>query len=608
VIVIGLDGLDPRLVGDLLQRRALPNLARLRTEGGFAAVRTTLPAQTPVAWSTFATGRNPGAHGIYDFIHRDPRTYLPDLSLTRFEQKNVFLPPRAVNLRQGKPLWQELSDAGISSVVLRCPCTFPPDRVRGRVLSGMGVPDLRGSLGTPTFYTTRPDARAGESEVLISIEVRQGTVRTHLPGPRTGRGDAFVSVPFVLHLHPDSRVAVLRSDGDPSELRLQENAWSDWLRLRFKLGALRSVPGVVRFFLRSACPEVELYASPINFDPGADLPYPISAPDTYAQELVAAVGTFHSAGMPEDHTGLNNGRLSEEAFLAQCAHIMSERQRMMEFELGRLDEGFFFVLFDTPDRIQHMFWRFREPNHPAYAQPRPGLEHVIEDCYRVCDAIVGRAFEYVDDRTLLIVVSDHGFSSFRRGLHLNAWLRQQGFLTLRPDADPHSSFLEAVDWSRTRAYAVGLGAIYLNRADREAHGIVHPQESESLERRIAQALATLRDPQSGEPAVRRVVRSADAYHGAATESAPDLVVCFTPGYRASWATALGGGFAEPLLEDNRKAWSGDHVVDPECVPGTLLMNRPFHRERASLVDLAPTVLNAFGLGKGPELEGESLLI
>ena len=144
---------NPRIVSRLLEAGQLPNLARLKEQGGFTRVATTRPAQTPVAWSTFATGTNPGGHGIFDFLRRNPKNYLPELALNRYEQKNAFLPPKAVNLRRGTPVWELLAAAGKSSTVLRCPCTYPPDRVRGQMLSGMGVPDLRGGLGTSTFYT-----------------------------------------------------------------------------------------------------------------------------------------------------------------------------------------------------------------------------------------------------------------------------------------------------------------------------------------------------------------------------------------------------------------------------------------------------------------------
>jgi predicted AlkP superfamily phosphohydrolase/phosphomutase len=185
VIVIGLDGLEPKITDALIKENRLPNLARLHAQGGYRRLKTTTPAQTPVAWSTFTTGTNPGGHGIFDFLSRDRKTYLPILSLNRYEQKNVFVAPRAVNLRRGIPFWELLSNAGVSSTILRCPCTYPPDNIQGRMLAGVGVPDLRGSLGVGTFYTTREGVRPGMGEKVVQVFIdSQKKVSTHLIGPR----------------------------------------------------------------------------------------------------------------------------------------------------------------------------------------------------------------------------------------------------------------------------------------------------------------------------------------------------------------------------------------------------------------------------------------
>ena len=154
VMVVGLDGLEPKLVDQFLAAGKLPNLQILADRGGYSRIATTYPAQTPVAWSTFATGTNPGGHGVFDFIKRDPATYLPEVSMCRYVRRSSFLPPKVENLRGGTPLWEILSAAGIPSVVQRFPCTYPPDNLKGRMLSGMGVPDIRGSFGTPTLFSS----------------------------------------------------------------------------------------------------------------------------------------------------------------------------------------------------------------------------------------------------------------------------------------------------------------------------------------------------------------------------------------------------------------------------------------------------------------------
>ena len=482
VVVIGFDGFDPRLAEPLLAAGSLPSLARLRAQGGWTPLQTTHPAQTPVAWSTFATGGNPGRHGIFDFVRRDPQTYLPDLSLNRFERKASYLPPRAVNLRRGTPVWELLSAAGTPSCILRCPCTFPPDTIRGRMLAGMGVPDLRGGLGTSTLYTSSAGVKAEESEQVLHVTAdADGVIRTRLIGPRNPAAQGDFTVDLALQPEPSRRALSIRSEGQPKILEVREGEWSEWLKVRFKTGLLQSISGMVRFHLVRLAPVFELYASPVNFDPEAPM-FPISAPAGYARELARQVGTFYTTGMVEDHGGLNNGRFDEAAFLKQCDDVVRERSAMMRYELERFREGLFFCLFDTPDRVQHMFWRFRDdPGHAERAR-------AIEDHYRASDQIVGEALARVDDRTLVIVLSDHGVGNFRRGVHLNTWLHDQGLLALESGAKPGADagdLLRRVDWSRTRAYALGLSGIYFNLKGREGQGIVSPDEVAALGDAIA---------------------------------------------------------------------------------------------------------------------------
>lgn len=616
VIVVGLDGLEPSIVDAMLADGRLPNLARLRAAGGASRVATTSPAQTPVAWSTFATGVNPGGHGIFDFLRRDPKTYLPDLSLNRYEQKNSFLPPKAVNLRGGTPLWQVLGQAGIPATVIRCPCTYPPDPMKGRMLSGMGVPDLRGGIGTATLYTTDPGAAPRESEQVVPIALSGDSFTTHLIGPRNPKSGTDLHAAVSVTLGPDG-TATLQSDGQPKSLVLPAGEWSDWLRVRFKTGLLQSTAGLVQFLLVRTTPHVELYASPINFDPEAPL-FPISAPWEYSTELARAIGGYATMGMVEDHRGLSNERFGEAEYLAHCDLVMAEREAMLAFELGRFSEGLLYCLFDTPDRIQHMFWRFREPGHPANAEAvRTGgagaddadCGRVIEEHYQRCDRVVGMALEAADPATLVIVLSDHGFTSFQRGVHLNSWLHQEGLLTLKSGAVPGEEageFFRQVDWSRTQAYALGIGGIYLNQAGREAQGIVPADEATTLAGRIAAALTGLPDPLRGTVAIRGVATRGDLYSGPYADQSPDLMVHCAAGYRASWTTALGG-IPDGLFEDNIKRWSGDHIVDPSLVPGVLFMNRAFSDGSARLLDLAPTILTALGVAVPSVMEGTSLL-
>ena len=532
--------------------------------------------------------------------------------MNRYEQKNAFLPPKAVNLRRGVPVWDLLKAAGIGSTVLRCPCTFPPDLMRGRMLSGMGVPDVRGGLGTATFYTTSDEATPRESENVVRLEPgAESTYAAYVIGPRNPKTRADLRVEVSFRVDVAARRMIVLSEGSPKELAVNEGEWSDWLRVKFKLGLLQSFRGMVRFHLVQTEPDLAVYASPVNFDPDAPF-FPISDPPEYAGELAARIGLYHTTGMVEDHAGLNNERLSEEVFLDQCSIAWRDREAMMLHELSSFRSGLFYCLFDTPDRIQHLFWRFREPDHPAN-RGRPGgrdFACVIDDAYRRCDAIVGKALEHSDEQTLFIALSDHGFNGFTRGVHLNKWLLDNGFLRLKAGVEPGEAagdFLRHVDWSGTQAYAMGLSGIYLNLVGREEKGIVRDDDAEALKAALAKGLTGLVDPdRGGATAIQRAQPREAVYHGPYVTEAPDVLVDYARGYRVSWSSSMGG-IAVSQFEDNIKKWSGDHIIDPDQVPGVLFMNRPFRLEGARLLDLAPTILAALGLGRGPAMEGESLL-
>lgn len=609
VVVIGLDGLEPAIAEGMMLRGELPNLGTLRQTGGYARMATTLPAQTPVAWSSFAVGANPGVHGIFDFLRRDLATYRPDVGLYRYEQKSRFLPPRAVNLRGGKPVWSWLSDAGVPATVLRHPCTYPPDALRGRMLAGVGVPDIRGGFGSPSYYTEEATEPAGDGEHLASVVPDDGGRATvSLRGPR-GPGGVDVTLDLDIEVDGPGRRVTLGGAGVET-LPVEEGHWSRWLPVRFKMGTLQSVRGLVRFHLVSATP-LRLYASPVHFDPDAPV-FPVSHPWDYAAELRRELGPYHTLGMAEEHAGLNNGRISEEAFLTQCETVLSERRAMLHYELDRLDSGFLFCLFDTPDRIQHMFWRYRDPGHPAHngSTPDPDRARVVEDHYRVLDGIVGEVLDGAGDDTLVMVASDHGFTDFRRALNLNSWLQANGFLALKKGVEPGDGagdLLRDVDWARTRAFALGMAGIYLNLEGREAEGAVDPSEAEVVKADLARRLAGLRDPSNGAVAVRDVRRREDAYRGDFVERSPDLLVSCAPGYRVSSASAVGGVPSEVLV-DNHERWSGDHVVDPAAVPGVLFMNRCFDDASPRIVDLAPTILDSLEIPGAEAMEGTPLLM
>lgn len=614
VIVIGLDGLEPSIVEAMVGRGELPSFAKIHQGGSYARLATTYPAQTPVAWSSFATGTNPGGHGIFDFVRRDPATYLPDYALTRFEKpKNIFTAPKVVNNRRGVPFWQLLTERGIPCTVLRCPVTFPPETLKGRMLSGVGVPDLRGSQGTGTFYTQDRTVKQKESELLVPLDAGDD-LRTRVIGPRntTTRPPSDTACEIRVRVDRAARKLIIETGGTPATVEVAQGQWSSWVRLKFKFSMLQSASGMVRFFARQFAPHVEFYVSPVNFDPSAPLPmYPVSSPGEYAKELAEVLGPFSTLGMAEDHTGLNNGRFDEAAYLAQCDLVRTEREKMTFHELARCEEGLFFVVFDTPDRVQHMFWRFRDTEHPYFDREHaPEFSRKIEEHYRIYDPLIARVLEHVDEETLLIVLSDHGFNTFRRAFHVNTWLWEHGLLGLKngkkPDEELGDSF-SVVDWSKTYAYALGLAGIYLNFKGRERDGILEEGgEAERVRGAIEKGLTGAVDAETQRVAIHSIGRREQLYAGAHQADAPDLLVNYAPGFRVSWQTALGG-MPHCLFEDNTRRWSGDHIIDPEVVPGILFLNRPMRHNHADIRDLAPTILRYFGLPKHAAMERESLL-
>jgi len=312
------------------------------------------------------------------------------------------------------------------------------------------------------------------------------------------------------------------------------------------------------------------------------------------------VGPFATAGLAEDTWALNERVIDEDAFLRQAWDIFDERRSMFLTALGNVRRGVVACVFDTSDRLQHMFYD---------QMGKPGGPHstVIEEMYQRMDALLGETLAFVDERTALFVLSDHGFRSFRRSVHVNTWLHQQGYLVLQSqpverDAQP---FFKDVDWSRTRAYALGLSGLYLNLKGREARGIVEPgAEATTLLDEISAGLTALRDD-DGQSPVANVYSSKSIYRGPYLDSAPDLIIGYGDGYRISWESAVGD-VAKCVLEDNPKAWSGDHCVDPLLVPGVLFSNLRIQADNPGIEDLAPTVLSLFGVARPEWMDGRVL--
>jgi len=611
--------MDPQLLRQFIKEGKMPNFAKLAAQGDFRELTTSIPPQSPVAWSNLITGMNAGGHGIFDFIHRDPKTMELYFSASRVEgpKHSIHLGSWSIpigggtaeQLRRGTAFWQILDQHGIPNTIFRIPSNFPPVAAKGKTLSGMGTPDLRGTYGTFSFYTDDPTVAAGavEGGQIIPVQVENSRVTANLIGPDNTfrKGSPAATEPFGVAVDPLDPVAKLAVQGQ--EFILREGEWSDWIRVEFQLiPFLGNVHGMCRFYLKQAHPRFQLYVSPINIDP-ANPALPISTPSNYSRLLTDEVGEFHTQGIAEDTKSLSDGVLDDQEYLQQAKTVLAEHRRIFDAEFPKFDHGVFFFYFSSLDLNSHMFWRLMDPRHPEYDAALAAQNgSAIADFYRQIDQVLGEVLPKVDDRTTLLVLSDHGFAPYYRSFNLNTWLLNHGYIKLKADANPDSTEPFAnVDWSQTRAYGLGLNGLYLNLRGRESKGIVDPAAAQSLMTEIRAKLREVQDPKMSQPVITRVDLATEAYQGPYARSGPDMLVGYNRGYRAGWKTILGA-FPEDELEDNGNPWSGDHCMDYTLVPGVLLSNRKISAPAPALTDIAPTILDEFGIAKTKGMIGQSV--
>ncbi len=610
LIFLGLDGLDPRLTERFMAEGKLPNLSRLKEQGSFHRLRTTFPSLSPVAWSTFSTGVSPAKHNIFDFLNRSLKSYVPELSSAKVRPPRRILSIRRWRIplsrptvemrRKSQSFWKILSDRSIGSTILRVPTTFPPEEFGGRLLSAMSTPDLRGTQGSFSLFTTRLETATYESGSRYPLRRAGKYLIGSLEGPDNDlvENSGALAVPFRIVASPGSDSARLEIAGESHLLKPGE--YSPWIKLAFQAVPGFKVRGIARFLVTETEPEFTMYVTPIQIDPEAPA-LPISHPSYYSAYLAKLLGSFATVGMAEDTWALNEGVIDEAAFLDQAYLTFAERESMFESALTNTRRGVVACVFDTSDRVQHMFYRHLDGGGNGRWQT------VIEELYQRMDRLVGKAMEYVDRDTILFVLSDHGFCSFRRAINLNSWLEQNGYLQLSDGASESGRYFAGVDWSRTRAYCLGLSGLYLNLKGREANGIVSPgAEADALKRELTGKLSGLKDEQSGgQIGIRQVYATNKLYRGPYLDAAPDLIIGYNEGYRISWDAAVGKITAR-VFEDNTKAWSGDHCVDPLLVPGVLFCNRRIDRDDPGIEDMAPTALQLFGVDPPEWMDGAPL--
>ncbi len=618
VIIIGLDGMDPNLAEEFMNKGEMPNFQKLKEKGTFSRLATSYPSISPVAWSSFMTGVDPSHHNIFDFITRDPCTYQPMLTSAEIGKASKVLPigkymiplgkPKMNLLRKSQPFWKILGEFGIFSSIIRVPITFPPEEFNGVLLSGMCVPDLKGSQGTFSHYTTDLDRTnvetGGESRF---VEIEGDAIKTHLYGPENSLVKNGEELTLPLNIKIDSKNNKARIEISGQHFELEPRTYSPWIKVTFRPGLTIKVNGICRFYINELEPNFDLYVTPINIDP-EEPALPISHPFVYSIYLAKLIGPYGTLGLAEDTWALNEGVIDEDGFLEQAYLLYEEREKMFLNALEKTPKGLCTCVFDTTDRIQHMFFRCLDDDHPANkGKEVEKYKNVIEDMYVKMDGLIGKVIEKLDDKTIMFVISDHGFTQFKRGINLNSWLFQEGYLALKDGKNTSGDWFESVDWSKTKAFSLGLAGIFINRKGREINGLIEEgQELKALKNELIAKLTGLVDEKTSEVSISEVIDTDETLAGPYKYDAPDLLIGYNAGYRSSWTCAVGK-VTESVFEDNTKHWSGDHCVDPRIVPGVLFTNLKVQKTDPNLKDMAPTVLKLFGVDIPKYMQGSPLI-
>jgi predicted AlkP superfamily phosphohydrolase/phosphomutase len=652
LIILGFDGMDPHLLKKWMDEGKLPNISALAKGGGMFPLQTTHSPESPTAWASFATGVNAGKHNIYDFLIRDTTSYIPDLGMvTRTPPKFLFnyfpiSKPKLTSIRGGTSFWVTAGKQGVRSDMLTVPVTFPPEEVdNGHLLSGLPLPDIRGTMGTFAYYATDLSRyEEGNTEmggILKRLVFDGDKASTDLDGPPSPivkqkieairrKGPSLseseraqlaelqavqdVRVPLTIQWNRAAKSATIDIDGQT--VRLEQGKWSPWIDLTFKVNFIVRVHGMMQMLLVNAGNELQLYVSPVNFKPDQP-PVPISSPASFSADLYKAIGNYRTLGWAEATWALNEGRMDEKTFMDDLMVAFDDRAKVILNRLDAKDWDLLIGVVESTDRVQHMMWRLIDPTHPLYdAALASQFGDSIERVYKRADDFVGEVVKRAGPGVPVMIVSDHGFHSWRKAVNLNTWLVQNGYMGLKgqdskdkklSDLFGGGTFWENVDWSRTRAYAMGIGQIYFNLRGRESQGIVSPgAEASALADELVRQLVTMRDPDDGTAIIRAVYKRDDIYTGPFLHNAAELQVGMNEGYRVSWQTTLGGSPPGIVYKNDRK-WSADHGgYDFAITSGILVTSRPINTPTPRIIDIAPTVLRYFGLSVPTDIDGKPL--
>lgn len=624
VIILGFDGVDPRLAAEMMDAGELPKLRLLREQGSFQPLGSSNPPQSPTAWSSFNTSMNPLNHGIYDFLRRSPQNYIPGVGFGGVqraelaEDGSLVRPPRYENNRHGENFWKIASDQGYRVKALVVPFAYPADELSEECVMhcGLDVPDIRGTTST---YFAFSDAWTEEESLAGGVRLPLGfegdTAVVDVPGIAVPGTRDFVTVPLTVRADREAQqVTLLLGD---QETTLGAGEWSPWLEWSFEVSPQYTVQAISRFHVMAADEVVRLYMTALQFHPRAPM-IPFSSPPAFSAELAERYGLYKTLGWVYDTKALQQHDMTEEMFLQDVRQTMAWREQLCLDELDAGNFDLFIAAWTATDRVSHMFWAYRDPEHPLYTEEMAArYGRAVEDTYIRMDEIVGNVMERLRENDLLLVMSDHGFHSFRTEFSVNTWLIRNGYLTVMDQEDAETAYTDhrffrdmatgqpAYDWSRSQAYSLGLGMIFINKQGREGQGIVSPDDAPALIEEIQQKLLEVTDPETGARVFDNVYTFIDP-QGAATADAPDIQLGYAEGYQTSKASAAGAAPREVFVP-NLDKWSGEHASsDVESTHGILFSNQPL-AENPTLIDLGVTAFDYLNATTPPTFEGRSLL-
>jgi predicted AlkP superfamily phosphohydrolase/phosphomutase len=557
-LIIGLDAFDPNIVERMFEAGKLPHLSKLNRINGYTRFTVANPPQSEISWTSIATGLNPGGHGMFDFVHRDPDSYALNVSL--LPTKKSVLGTSFTFPHNAPTIFDQAAREGFPATALWWPATFPAHLDSPvRNIPGLGTPDIMGRLGMGAAYSPDPGLKDEKLKTPVETlkQIGKGRYSGVLKGPSQQKGTQFqeATLEFQLDVIDDQSA---RLSFGKQVLTITRGKWSPIFEIVFKIGFLANIHAISRVVMNQVSPEPGLYFLPLQIHP-LHSPWPYATPPGFVRQTWNSCGSFLSLGWPQDTTGLEEKWITDDQFLQLCDSIFTTRRNIFLYHLKSFNEGLFANVFDSLDRVQHMFLRDRPD--------------VIESWYQKFDELVGLAGQleeskgWQDLRT--IIVSDHGFAPFDHKVHLNRWLLERGYIVLKPGEQIQS--LRSVDWSQTRAYAVGLNSLYLNLLGRESQGCVSPDRCEPLSEQIRAELLALIGP-DGRQVIQQVSFQKEAFNGPLTEYGPDIVVGYAPGYRASSQTGLGY-WENAIFESNTDHWGADHCIAADAVPGVLFCNQ-----------------------------------